>query len=283
MDGTNEPNGTHGTHGTHGTNEEPPTPTSSRATTAAGMPSASSGNTITCPICREGLPTSSYLTHLSRRHPITLGWMIGLSVQQEALTEDVATEGTEGTEGLHLDTALLLGMQTGAMLGFWDLGPEHSALGQSGVYNFAPWIGGTLGREYGSDRNNGHNDDIFGPLDTMNEYATFGGYNAVTYDADTYEALQSICEEIGDHPTGVKNIDEVAPLIDKNETLLEGRCPICLDILADIVQERPVRQLRQIQQCKHVFCGPCLEQWFEAKRWCPLCKTEAEASASASA
>jgi hypothetical protein len=199
--------------------------------------------------------------------------MIGLSVQQEAVT-DTAMDGTEGTEGLHLDTALLLGMQTGAALGFWDLGPEHTALGRSGVYNFAPWIGGTLG--YNGDY--GINDTIFGSLNTMETMN-----DANTYDASTYEALLSICEEIGDHPTGVKDIDQVAPLMDKNETVLEGTCPICLDVLADIVQERPVRQLRKIHVCKHVFCSPCLEQWFEAKRWCPLCKTEAEVKAEAEA
>lgn len=197
--------------------------------------------------------------------------MIGLSVQSEAVTNEVAMEGS-------LDTALLLGMQTGAALGFWDLGPEHSAIGQSGVYNFAPWIGGTLGGDYGYNGFNGINDTIFGSLNTMETMN-----DANTYDASTYEALLSICEEIGDHPTGVKDIDEVAPLMDKNETVLEGTCPICLDILADIVQETPVRQLRQIHVCKHVFCSPCLEQWFEAKRWCPLCKTEAEVKAEAEA
>ena len=199
--------------------------------------------------------------------------MIGLSVQQEAVTDTAM----DGTEGLHLDTALLLGMQTGAALGFWDLGPEHTALGRSGVYNFAPWIGGTLGGDYGI------NDTIFGSLNTMETMNDANTYDANTYDASTYEALLSICEEIGDHPTGVKDIDEVAPLMDKNEMVLEGTCPICLDVLADIVQERPVRQLRQIHVCKHVFCSPCLEQWFEAKRWCPLCKTEAEVKAEAEA
>ena len=193
--------------------------------------------------------------------------MIGLSVQQEAVTDTAM-------DGLHLDTALLLGMQTGAALGFWDLGPEHSAIGQSGVYNFAPWIGGTLG--YNGDY--GINDTIFGSLNTMETMN-----DASTYDAVTYEALLSICEEIGDHPTGVKDIDQVAPLMDKNEMVLDGTCPICLDVLADIVQERPVRQLRQIHVCKHVFCSPCLEQWFEAKRWCPLCKTEVEVNAEAEA
>jgi|Laugresbdmm110sd_1035091.scaffolds.fasta_scaffold18604_3 hypothetical protein len=185
---------------------------------------------LSCPICNEELPIMNYLTHLSERHPVTLGWMIGLSVQHETLQypDDMDTP---------LGPALLLGMQTGAALGFWDLGYDGT-------------LSGHLAQHY---------DSIYGiGLDTRESNDEIESLE--------YEALLNICETIGDHAVGVENIDEVAPLMDKNE--YEGSCPICLELLADC------DHARQIAHCKHIFCGTCLAQWLAVKKWCPLCKTE---------
>ena len=41
------------------------------------------------------------------------------------------------------------------------------------------------------------------------------------------------------------------------------KCPICLAYVTDPVM---------INLCSHVFCGFCLEMWFQKKENCPLCR-----------
>lgn len=89
----------------------------------------------------------------------------------------------------------------------------------------------------------------------------------------TYEALLELCEEIGYHKIGVKNIDEVAPTVDKPPSD-DWICAICLENLKE------VESMRRIHVCNHVFCASCIEQWFKENKICPVCKTEVQASTS---
>jgi len=90
-----------------------------------------------------------------------------------------------------------------------------------------------------------------------------------TYTDDlSYEELTEICERVGDHLVGVKNIDYSAPSIvysNETETIV---CPICLDNLSKAEYNRKIRK------CNHIFCGECIERWLVDHRICPVCKQD---------
>ncbi len=83
----------------------------------------------------------------------------------------------------------------------------------------------------------------------------------------SYEALSELCEEIGYHKVGVKNIDEAAPVIHKPPSN-DWVCVICLETYTS--------KMRRICVCDHVFCACCIEQWLKENKTCPVCKAEAE-------
>lgn len=85
-----------------------------------------------------------------------------------------------------------------------------------------------------------------------------------------YEELLELCNMVGYHKIGVKNVDEVAPLSDKGLLDSDWKCTICLDA-ADSIQD-----VRKITECGHCFCSQCIEKWFEENRSCPVCKKEVE-------
>jgi C4-type Zn-finger protein len=104
------------------------------------------------------------------------------------------------------------------------------------------------------------------------------------FDQLSYEQLTAICDEIGYHKVGVKDIESVAPAVvhlpkdnaDTNASVtetneLDSRCPICLENMYQAVY------MRTIKDCKHTFCGECIEEWLSKNKNCPICKAELEA------
>lgn len=104
------------------------------------------------------------------------------------------------------------------------------------------------------------------------------------FDQLSYEQLTAICDEIGYHKVGVKDIEGVAPAVvylpkdnaDTNASVtetneLDSRCPICLENMYQAVY------MRTIKDCKHTFCGECIEEWLSKNKNCPICKAELEA------
>lgn len=89
-------------------------------------------------------------------------------------------------------------------------------------------------------------------------------------EAATYEDLLQLCEQIGYHKVGVKNIDEVAPIV-KEPQPSEWVCAICLEHECSCEG-----YLRRLRVCEHVFCGVCIENWFKENKTCPVCKQYVE-------
>jgi len=89
------------------------------------------------------------------------------------------------------------------------------------------------------------------------------------FDQLSYEQLTALCDEIGYHKIGIKNIDNVAPAIVRmKKGIDEERCPICLEDMHKTLY------MRVIKECQHEFCGNCIEEWFKENKTCPICKLE---------
>jgi hypothetical protein len=76
----------------------------------------------------------------------------------------------------------------------------------------------------------------------------------------SYEYLLNLCDTIGYHKVGVKDIDMIAPKCNTCEK--EEMCPICLE---------SVNEPRKTEKCNHTFCSLCLEKWLSENKTCPLC------------
>ena len=89
------------------------------------------------------------------------------------------------------------------------------------------------------------------------------------FDLLTYEQLNSLCDEIGYHKIGIKNIDNVAPAtIRMKKGKDDDRCPICLEDMHKALY------MRIIKICNHEYCGECIEKWLQENKTCPICKVE---------
>ena len=84
---------------------------------------------------------------------------------------------------------------------------------------------------------------------------------------DTYEYLSELCETMGNVPVGVSDIDHSAPVVICDPVAC-GDCPICLEKVSEAAQ------LRRIRDCRHIFCGGCIERWLTEHKTCPVCKNE---------
>lgn len=60
------------------------------------------------------------------------------------------------------------------------------------------------------------------------------------------------------------NIDTI-PSIKYRDSLNDTKCSICLE---DFIVDESIKQLR----CEHIYHISCLEEWFNEKRICPLCR-----------
>ena len=89
------------------------------------------------------------------------------------------------------------------------------------------------------------------------------------FDLLTYEQLNALCDEIGYHKIGVKNIDKVAPAtVRMKKNNLDDRCPVCLEDMHKALY------MRIIKACGHEYCGECIEKWLQENKNCPICKIE---------
>lgn len=90
------------------------------------------------------------------------------------------------------------------------------------------------------------------------------------FDLLSYEQLNALCDEIGYHKVGVKNIDTVAPatIRMKKTNVIDDRCPICLEDMHKALY------MRIIKNCGHEYCGECIEKWLQENKSCPICKLE---------
>lgn len=82
-----------------------------------------------------------------------------------------------------------------------------------------------------------------------------------------YNYLTNLCESIGYHKEGIKNMDDVTIVTAENEhASLNERCPICMD---ELFSNDPV--VRITKKCNHGFCAMCLETWLSQNKTCPIC------------
>ena len=127
---------------------------------------------------------------------------------------------------------------------------------------------------------------LFGPLFQHEEYFTFvrgmmeedtEEYTGLDVDNMSYEQLLALCEQIGDHKEGVKNVDEVLEELDiqveqlEDEKHVYSRCPICLEEFSTANEEQ---RIEKIKSCGHIFCSDCIRKWFLENKQCPFCKTD---------
>ncbi len=90
--------------------------------------------------------------------------------------------------------------------------------------------------------------------------------DALLYDSQgvedtSYEFLSELCDRIGYHRQGVRNIDEVTEYVFPSEDNMTT-CPICLD---DVIVGR------KMNVCTHAFCATCIEKWLTEHKTCPVC------------
>lgn len=85
-----------------------------------------------------------------------------------------------------------------------------------------------------------------------------------------YTYLSNLCDTIGYHKVGVQNVDEVAPIVDKESCTkcLNENCPICIEPL---YKNEDDPNVRVTIACKHGFCASCLETWLSENKTCPVC------------
>lgn len=85
---------------------------------------------------------------------------------------------------------------------------------------------------------------------------------------ESYEELVELCESMGNVSIGVTDIDDVTSVIIK-DARGEDACPICLQTMPDECE-----YIRRIHQCRHEFCGFCIEKWLKDHKQCPVCKCD---------
>lgn len=127
----------------------------------------------------------------------------------------------------------------------------------------ALWASSTLGQTF-------QEDEYFNFLQSLEDR------DDLDVDEMSYEELLELCETIGDHKEGIKNIDDVSVVVEKDTLIEIEKCPVCLEEFKDI------EVCRKINVCGHVYCSECIQKWFSESKRCPVCKKEAHQIASIS-
>jgi hypothetical protein len=84
----------------------------------------------------------------------------------------------------------------------------------------------------------------------------------------SYAFYLRLCEILGDHKIGTKNIDYSAPIASiKN---IGDICVICRENMDETTV------VRQIRGCQHMYCSECITTWLSMNKTCPICKQEIE-------
>ena len=83
---------------------------------------------------------------------------------------------------------------------------------------------------------------------------------------DEYTYYSELCDYIGYHKVGVKEIDVVAPVVTCASETTCDTCAICLENIHNS------DNIRVIDICKHMYCASCIERWLSENKTCPICK-----------
>jgi len=94
----------------------------------------------------------------------------------------------------------------------------------------------------------------------------------------TYDDLLSLCDFIGYHKPGIKDVDAFTTLVgeeDKKRLIEENEtCRICLECF------EYEQDVRKINSCNHAFCSECIKTWFLENKTCPLCNLDVTGGAT---
>jgi len=86
---------------------------------------------------------------------------------------------------------------------------------------------------------------------------------------DEYEYNLFLANRMGRVEKGIDNIDEVSTII--TECPDDELCAICQETIKDVKENNvTIRKL----SCKHIFCEPCIQTWFQKNVKCPVCQID---------
>lgn len=111
----------------------------------------------------------------------------------------------------------------------------------------------------------GSSNDVFGG--GSNNWRTINLENIL----DSYEMNNIISEMIGNVNHGCTDLEGAISDV-SNEQISDSnlRCSICLESLVDIDSNVGISKT----VCEHFFCKPCITQWLQENRTCPLCNRD---------
>jgi hypothetical protein len=93
---------------------------------------------------------------------------------------------------------------------------------------------------------------------------------------DTYEYNLLLAERLGRVEKGIRNIDEVCKVIDK-DSLDTGEydeeiCAVCQDTVGTLRKEE--KKIIRKTLCNHVYCDTCIRTWLNKNVRCPVCQVD---------
>ena len=204
-----------------------------------------------CPICHENFAISNLFLHVMYSHPEFLA--VWLSLTNPSRTTYVPPNTNANNIWTYDSVSLSVNILANSNLNTFETN------NYSNIYI-----------------NNSLTQNMFGHyvFDFNDEYNELDD-GLDTNDDDDYEYLLSICERIGYHKVGVKDINISVPLISEEEMIsnnidLTDSCPICLEELQSNYY------LRKITNCGHIYCSYCIETWLKNNKTCPVCKQDAD-------
>jgi len=80
-----------------------------------------------------------------------------------------------------------------------------------------------------------------------------------------YEDLLGLCEAVGDHKVGIKDINDISTKINCSNS---DRCPVCLEDFNESID------IYKTNKCSHDFCKECLIKWTFEHKSCPICQQD---------
>ena len=85
---------------------------------------------------------------------------------------------------------------------------------------------------------------------------------------DNYEANLRLADLIGKVEVGVKDIDKVSKIINKDTLEDETMCSICIENIKK--SDNNCRELI----CSHKYCDECISKWLATSKRCPVCNVD---------
>jgi hypothetical protein len=202
-----------------------------------------------CPICNENFDVNNLFFHVMYSHPEFLAvWLSLTNPSRTAYVPSNEINANINNIWTYYSVPLSSNILANINLNTFE----------TSNYNYL----------YNSSGQNMFGHYLFDFNDEYDDNNTEGNY-------DDYEYLLSICERIGYHKVGVKDINISVPLISEEEMIsnkidLTNSCPICLEEL------QTNYYLRKITKCGHIYCSYCIETWLKDNKTCPICKQDAE-------